>query len=95
MGVETRVATVRVTSHHPDFMVAVVQLVEARRLSNTLNFVARKMFVQRTKNWEFNRSLSDKRRRIRNPHLKLDALYQDETLIELGVVKWIRSNRSC
>lgn len=92
---ETRVAQFRVTTSHPDFDVAAKQLVDARRLGNTLNYVARKMFEQRLLNREFNKTVTDRRRLIRNPHTKLDALYTDPILIEMGVIGWIKKNRLC
>lgn len=93
MLTENRVAQMRVTPKHADFQVATQQLVEARRLSNTLNYVARRVTDQRSLNYEHNRTVVDKRRKYRNPYLRLEPLYQDPALIELGVVKWLKQHR--
>ena len=81
-----RVAKFRITPTHPDFVIAQGQSSEARRLGNSLNYVARKVYDQRAYNREFNKTVTDKRKRIRNTHTKIYRLFQDPELLAMGVV---------
>jgi len=96
MSLDVRTTSFQVNQNHTDFISACDQADQTRRLGNTLNFIARLVYGQRSDNYNHNKTTKDPSKIIENPYTFLDTLYQDKRLLEIpGVVPWLQENSFC